>query len=99
MRNLDGSAAHSQLARLIRERWLVSIVLSLVTLLIYDGFLLLLAFNPSFLAQKIGKHITLGIPIGVAVIVAAWLLTGVYVLWANNRYDKTAARIRTHNQL
>jgi uncharacterized membrane protein (DUF485 family) len=79
---------------LVAQRWLVSLVLTAVLLIVYFGFILILAFDKTVFAQKIGEHVTLGIPVGVGVIVAAWLLTGIYVYWANTRYDTTVKRIR-----
>jgi len=63
-------------------------------LIIYFGFILLVAFNKEFLAGKIGEYITIGLPIGIGVIVFAWLLTGVYIWWANNKYDRLVKEFR-----
>lgn len=79
---------------LVVKRWSISLILTALMLVIYFGFILVLAFDKAVLAQKIGEHVTLGIPIGVGVIVAAWILTGIYVAWANSYYDNAAQRIR-----
>jgi uncharacterized membrane protein (DUF485 family) len=79
---------------LVSRRWLVSLVLTAMLLITYFGFIFVLAFDKAILATKIGEHVTLGIPVGVGVIVTAWVLTGVYVFWANTRYDTTVKRIR-----
>ena len=79
---------------LVKQRWVVSLVLTAVLLATYFGFILVLAFDKSVYAQKIGEHVTLGIPVGVGVILAAWVLTGIYVYWANSRYDTSVKRIR-----
>jgi uncharacterized membrane protein (DUF485 family) len=83
---------------LARRKNLVSTVLTLIILVIYFGFIFLVAFRPTKLGQKVVKGIALGvpvgIPIGIAVIVFAWILTGVYVLWANGTYDNLIARVR-----
>lgn len=79
---------------LVRQRWLVSLALTAVLLVGYFGFILVLAFNKPALAARVGEHVTLGIPVGVGIIVLAWLLTGIYVWWANRVYDKSVKQIR-----
>ncbi|MFZ5427028.1 MAG: DUF485 domain-containing protein [Thermodesulfobacteriota bacterium] len=81
---------------LVRKRWSVSLSLTALMLVIYFGFILLLAFNKSILAQKVGEHMTMGIPIGLGVILSACVLTGLYVSWANTSYDKTVKDILEH---
>ncbi|HXN06782.1 MAG TPA: DUF485 domain-containing protein [Nitrospiria bacterium] len=78
---------------LVSKRWSISIILTILTLAVYFGFILVLAFNKGLLATKIGDHVTIGIPIGVAVIVISWLFTGIYVRWANKVYDPEVHRI------
>jgi len=69
--------------------------LSVLMLAIYFGFILLVAFDKSFLGQPIsGEGVTtIGIPIGLAVIVSAFVLTGIYVVRANARYDELTRQI------
>ena len=59
-------------------------------LLVYQGFILLVAFAPGLLATPLapGGVATVGIPIGLGVIVFAFLITGIYVARANGRYDR-----------
>jgi uncharacterized membrane protein (DUF485 family) len=80
--------------KLVAGRWSVSLALTLAMFVSYFGFILVLAFDKSVLAQKIGAHLTLGIPIGVGVIVFAWVLTGLYVWWANGYYDKAVTELK-----
>lgn len=80
--------------KLVRMRNVVSISLTIIMLTVYFGFILLIAFNKEFLASKIGEHVTIGLPIGIGVIVFAWLLTGVYIRWANKNYDSTVNELR-----
>ncbi|WP_445989709.1 DUF485 domain-containing protein [Chromobacterium haemolyticum] len=62
--------------------------LTAVMLLLYYGFILVLAFAPQWLARPIGAGVTtLGMPVGVAIILAAFALTGIYVRQANRRLD------------
>jgi uncharacterized membrane protein (DUF485 family) len=84
--------------RLVRQKWTISIILTLILFVVYYGFIILVAVNKPFLAQKIGEYTTLGIPIGVGVIVAAWVLTAIYVSWANRVQDAEVARLLTDLQ-
>ncbi len=72
---------------LVKKRLTVSITLTVIILVVYFGFILTIAFYKEFLAIKIGEHLTLGLPIGIGVIIFAWLLTGIYTRWANRNYD------------
>ena len=81
------------LEQLAREKGAVSNRLTAIMLALYFGFVLLLAFAPQVLAGRVGNA-TLGIPLGIGVIIGAWLLTGIYTRWANTRYDSLAARAR-----
>jgi len=72
---------------LVRRKWTVSVLLTVCLFVVYYGYILLVAVDKPFLARKIGAYTTLGIPLGVAVIVLSWVLTAVYVLWANSSYD------------
>ena len=62
--------------------------LTILMLIVYYGYIALIAFDKPFLAQPIGSGVTtLGIPIGMGVIVFTILITGVYVRRANNEFD------------
>lgn len=68
--------------------------LTLLMVLGYFGFVLLIAYNRELLARLVVPGLSLGILAGAAVIVAAWLLTLVYVRWANRVYDPALDRAR-----
>lgn len=82
--------------RLTRERSRFAWTLSIVMLVIYFGFVLTIAFDPSILGTPLseGKVTTIGIPIGIAVIISAFLLTGIYVRRANTEFDELSNRIK-----
>ena len=62
--------------------------LTLVMMIAYYGFILLVAFNKSFLSQKLGVGvITMGIPIGFGIIVFTIVITAYYVNRANREFD------------
>ncbi|HLB25537.1 MAG TPA: DUF485 domain-containing protein [Nitrospirota bacterium] len=72
----------------------ISITLTVLELIAYFGFIFLIAFNKEFLAQDISPSITIGIPIGIGVIVFSWVLTGIYVRWANSKYDALVEKVK-----
>ena len=72
----------------------ISIALTVLELILYFGFIALIAFNRGFLSQKISGDITVGIPIAVGVIVLSWILTGIYIRWANTKYDRMVKKLR-----
>ena len=80
--------------RMVRRKWKVSLSLTLIMLVIYFGFILLIAFDKWFLARSIGPNLTLGLPVGIGVLVSAWLLTGIYTLWANKYHDSRISNIK-----
>ncbi|EDM23774.1 DUF485 domain-containing protein [Caminibacter mediatlanticus TB-2] len=70
--------------------------LTFVLLLIYYSFILTIAFDPKLLGTPISKDsiITIGIPIGVLIIIAAFILTGIYVNKANKVFDELTRKIK-----
>jgi uncharacterized membrane protein (DUF485 family) len=63
-------------------------------MIVYYGFILLVAFNKEFLSQKLGAGVTtVGIPIGFGVIVFTVVITAIYVRRANSEYDDLTAAI------
>lgn len=88
--------AHSdaRLHALAAKRWRIAIWLSVLMLIAYYGFILLVAFNKPLLGTVLTTGLTLGILLGALVIVFAWVLTLVYVGWANNKYDHELAELR-----
>ncbi|GLH70813.1 hypothetical protein GETHPA_23460 [Geothrix rubra] len=82
--------------KLARQKNAITLTLTVVELVLYFGFIALIAYNKAFLAQKVseGSAITLGIPIAVGVIVLSWVLTGIYIFWANNKYDAMVKNVK-----
>lgn len=83
--------------RLISTRSRFAWTLTIIMLVIYFGFVLTIAFDPSILGTPLcaGSVTTVGIPVGVAVIVSAFLLTGIYVRRANSEFDELTRRIKS----
>jgi uncharacterized membrane protein (DUF485 family) len=88
------SPAHSTLESLASARWRVAITLTLAMVVVYFGFILLVAFNRDLLATLVARGLSLGILLGALVIVVAWGLTFAYVRWANRYYDASVAGLR-----
>lgn len=91
------AAAVAQTRRLATQRWRVSAALTGAIVAIYFGFIGLVAFRPDLLATVLQPGLSLGILLGALVIVAAWLLTYVYVSWANRTYDPALATLRAQH--
>ena len=85
---------------LVKKRSFVSWFLSTVTLLTYFFFILLVAFFPEVLGLRISDEsiITIGIPIGVSIILLAFASTGIYVFIANREFDQTEKIILKKNK-
>ena len=71
----------------------ISLHLTITTLIIYYGFILLIAYRRQSFGAKVFGNVTFGILLGIGVIIACWALTGIYVRWANQRYDAMVARL------
>ena len=68
--------------------------LTLAMMVVYYGFILLVAFGKGFLSQRLGSGVmTIGIPVGFGVIVFTILITAYYVRRANREFDDLAAAV------
>lgn len=79
---------------LSRQKNIVSTILTIIELILYFGFIGLIAFNKPFLSQKISGAITIGIPIAILTIILSWILTGIYIRWANAKYDVLVKKVK-----
>lgn len=94
-RQLESIQNHPDFIRLTSGRARLGWSLTVAMLAIYFGFILLLAFSPSTLGTPVGSGVmTVGIPVGVAVIFTAVLLTAIYVHRANRDLDPLNERVR-----
>jgi Predicted membrane protein len=86
--------ANPKYHELRRKRNTLGWTLTILMLVVYYGFIGLIAFDKAFLAQPIGDGVTtLGIPLAFGVIVFTVLITGIYVYRANSEYDRLTAEI------
>lgn len=79
---------------LTRSKNKVSLILTLGILAVYFGFIFLIAFRKDLVGAFITDNMSWGIPMGLGVIAAAWVLTGIYVFWANRKYDVMEEELR-----
>ena len=68
--------------------------LTIAMMVVYFGFILLVAFNKPLLASLVADGLSLGMLLGALVIVVAWALTWIYVRWANVHYDAAIKGMR-----
>jgi uncharacterized membrane protein (DUF485 family) len=86
--------AETRLQQLHRARWRLALALTGAVVVVYFGFILLIAYRRDVLASLVLPGLSVGILLGALVIVASWLLTWFYVRWANTTYDTELERIR-----
>jgi len=79
---------------LAETRWRIAVALTAVMVAIYFGFILLIAYAKPFLARQLAPGLSIGIVLGALVILCSWLLTWVYVRWANTHYDEAIEGMR-----
>ena len=91
---VDRVKAHPKYQELRSKRSGFGWLLTALMLVVYYGYIALIAFNKPFLAQPVGSGVTtLGIPIGMGVIVFTIIITGIYVRRANSEFDALTAEI------
>lgn len=92
---LERLAADPRLHRLVAARARFAWILSGLITGVFFGYILLIAFRRDILAQPIGYGVTsLGIPVGIGVILVGILLTGIYVRRANREFDPQFEALR-----
>ena len=83
-----------QLKALDDARWRIAIALTVAMMVLYFGFILLVAYAKPLLGQLVVPGLSLGILLGALVIIAAWVLIWIYVRWANTHYDAAIDALR-----
>jgi uncharacterized membrane protein (DUF485 family) len=87
-------ATRSALESVSAARWRVAVLLTSAMMAAYFGFILLVAFNEPLLGTRLLPGLSLGILLGALEIVFAWVLTWVYIRWANTHYDTSVEGLR-----
>jgi uncharacterized membrane protein (DUF485 family) len=83
-----------ELEKLSAQRFRVAAILTIVMVVVYFGFILLVAFGEDFLGNILVDGLSVGILLGILVILTTWVLTWIYVRWANRVYEPAARRLR-----
>ena len=87
-------ASDPRFLKFVAKRNNYSVIMTILGAVAYYGFILLVAFNKEFLGQKMGAGVTtIGVPIGVGVIVFTIIITWIYVRRANGEFDDEANEI------
>lgn len=91
---VDKIQSHPKYLELRSKRNSFGVLLTILMMVVYYGYIALIAFNKPFLAQPIDAGVTsLGIPIGLGVIIFTIVITGLYVRRANSEYDALTKEI------
>jgi uncharacterized membrane protein (DUF485 family) len=92
------SDSQVHLTRVAAARWRLALLLTTIMTVVYVGFILLIAFNKPLLGTLLAPGLSLGILLGVLIIITAWVLIMVYVRWTNTHYDHRVADVRRDRQ-
>ena len=85
------SDTQTRLTRVAAARWRLSVLLTALMTIVYVGFILLIAFNKPLLGTVLMPGLSIGIVLGVLVIMTAWALIVIYVKWTNDHYDQAVS--------
>ena len=90
----DRIRANPKYQELVSKRNSYGWIMTALMMIVYYGYILLVAFNKDFLAQKTGAGVlSIGIPIGVGVILFTIIITGIYIRRANTEFDNLKAQV------
>jgi len=87
--------ANPNYQKLLKARTAYGWLFTLVVMVVYYGFILLIAFDKELLSAKLGDGVmTVGMPVGLFVIAFTVIITGIYVRRANSEFDDLTAKIK-----
>ena len=72
----------------------IAMTLTAVMMVVYFGFILLVAYNKPLLGTVVRPGLSVGLALGLGVILVAWAVTWIYVRWANRHYDHAVEGLR-----
>ena len=92
---IDRVTANPKFLEFVAVRNRYSIIMTIAMMVVYFGYILLIAFNKEWLATKVsaGATMSIGIPMGLGVILFTIIITVVYVRRANTEFDTEAAQV------
>ncbi len=86
--------ANPKYQKLLAKRTSYGWILTIIMMVVYYGYIAVIAFDKELLAVRLGEGVmTVGIPVGLGVIVFTILITGIYVRRANSEFDPLTAEI------
>ncbi len=85
---------HPTIQSLARARWRIALTLTAAMVVLYFGFILLIAYDKPLLAHQVVPGLSVGILLGALVIVTSWLMTWIYMRWANRHYDPVLKQLK-----
>lgn len=92
--------ANPKFNELVQKRSAFAWKLSIAMLVVYYAFILTIAFSPATLGAKMGDGVmTIGIPVGILIILIAFGLTGIYVKRANTEFDDLTNQIKSEARI
>jgi uncharacterized membrane protein (DUF485 family) len=91
--------SHPSIQSLARARWRIALILTAFMVVLYFGFILLIAYDKPLLAHQVVPGLSVGILLGALVIVTSWLLTWIYMRWANRHYDPALKQLKGEPRL
>ena len=87
-------AANPKYQKLVSTRSSFGWILTMIMMVVYYGYIAIIAFNKEVLAARLGEGVmTVGIPVGLGVIFFTVLITGFYVRRANSEFDQLTREI------
>jgi len=97
IQTIDDIKNNPRYQELVRTRSRFAWTLTILMLFVYYTFIMTIAFKPELLAIPMadGSVISIGIPIGIVIILFSFLITGLYVYRANNVYDGMLDEIKS----
>ncbi len=91
----DKVRANPKFTELVQKRSRFAWSLSIIMFVVYYTFILVIAFFPKIFAIPLGTGVTtLGIPVGIGIIIVAFVLTGIYTQRANGEFDALTHQIK-----
>lgn len=86
--------AHPKYQALVSKRSSYGWMLTALMMIVYYGYILIIAFDKELLAEKLGGGVmTIGIPVGLGVILFTIVITGIYVRRANAEFDAMTSEL------
>lgn len=85
--------ADPEFIRLTRQRSRLGLAVTAVIVVVYFGYILLLAYAPGLMRSHVSDSITLGFPLGLGVLLITFLLVALHVGRSASVFDPACARI------